>query len=189
MSAHSPQHAGKVSVKNIIIFVVLLIGAGIAMWVFKRKTSTIDPNDPNAFMPALASNAVKFAASRGVNIDYSPDSVERVESLLAELHHLKTEGLLKDHDLNIHAHQFGAYIGEVLRRKYGGHWEVDSEVAGPKTFPMHWKESTSFPVGWCGKRILNGEDENVWHKYLYVTSDERMSGSDTLLFESHPKNE
>ena len=68
-------------------------------------------------MPLLAEEAVKFAAGRGATLDYSPDSVERVESLWGDLHTSRSEGKLADRDLNLHAHQFGAYLGEVLRRR------------------------------------------------------------------------
>ena len=44
---------------------------------------------------------------------------------------------------------------------------------------LYWKQSQSFPVGWCGKRILNGDEDNVWHKYQVLTSDEYQSGAMT----------
>ena len=165
--------------QQIIIVAVLAIAAVVTFRVVTRKPKSTPPDDPNVFMPLLAEEAVKFAAGRGATLDYSPDSVERVELLLAELHESRSAGKLADRDLHLRAHQFGAYIGEVLRRKYGGHWREDHEVAGPKTFPIHWKDSQSFPVGWCGKRILNGGEDNVWHKYQVLTSDDYQSGAMT----------
>src|SRR5688572_24859797 len=163
--------------QQIIIVAVLGIVAVVAFRALTRKPKPTQSDDPNVFMPLLAEEAVKFASARGATLDYSPDSVERVESLLGELHESRSAGKLADRDLNLHAHQFGAYIGEVLRRKYGGHWAEDHEVAGPKSFPVHWKESQSFPVGWCGKRILNGDEDNVWFKLQVLTSDEYQSGA------------
>jgi hypothetical protein len=166
--------------QQIIIVAVLAIVTIVAFRAMTRKPSKATPSDdPNVFMPLLVEEAVKFAAGRGATLDYSPDSVQRVESLLGELHESRSAGKLADRDLNLHAHQFGAYIGEVLRRKYGGHWTEDHEVAGAKSFPIHWKDGQSFPVGWCGKRILNGDEDNVWHKYQVVTSDEYQSDAMT----------
>lgn len=162
--------------QRIVIVIVLLIAVFIAVRILTRKTQPPIPTDPNVMMPMLADEAVKFAAGHGVTLDYTPESVERVEPILADLHESRISGQLSDRDLNLHAHRFGAYIGEVLRRTYGGHWTEDHEVAGPKTFPIHWKDGQSFPVGWCGKRILNGDEDNVWHKFQVVTSDEYLKG-------------
>jgi hypothetical protein len=71
---------------------------------------------------------------------------------------------------------WGAYIGEVIRRLEGGHWEKDSDVAGPDTYPIHHGQGQSFVVGWCGKRILNGAEDNVWHKFQVVVLGEGNSG-------------
>ena len=74
---------------------------------------------------------------------------------------------------------FGAYIGEVIRRKFGGSWSVDHAVAGPQTFPINWHGREAFPVGWCGKRILNGDEDNVWFKFQVVTSEELPDSLDS----------
>lgn len=163
----------------IIVALVLLVALALAVRVFKRKAAAVTSDDPNVFMPALASEAVQFAAARNVSLDYTTSSVESVESLLSQLHALRSSGNLTDDDLNLRAHQFGAYIGEVLRRRYGGEWKTDHEVAGPKSFPFHWKDGQSFPVGWCGKRMLNGTEDNVWFKFQVVTSDDYQSGAMT----------
>ncbi len=139
------------------------------------QTSSV--SDPNAFMPDMAAKAVAFAADRGVTLDYSPSSVKAVESLLGQLHDDRMKGRLSDQDLNAQAMHFGGYIGEVLHRKYGGTWSRDHKVAGPSSFPFHWNACDSFPVGWCGKRILNGDEDNVWFKFQVVTSKEYQSGA------------
>jgi len=99
-----------------------------------------------------------------------------VDSLLGELHDLRDKQRLSNQDLNAHALHFGAYIGEVIRRKFGGSWATDHPVAGPKSFPIHFLGGDSFPIGWCGKRILNGDEDNVWFKYQVVTSQRNEPG-------------
>lgn len=180
------------STQRIIIVVGLLIAAFVVVRLLARRARPDSlPEDPNAFMPMLADAAAKFAAGRGMSLDYSPGSVEHVESLLAELHQSRAAGRLADRDLHLHAHQFGAYVGEVLRRTYGGHWAEDHELAGPKSFPLHWKDGQSFPVGWCGKRILNGDEDNVWAKFQIVTSEEylRLRGAMTQASDAGPAEE
>jgi hypothetical protein len=48
---------------------------------------------------------------------------------------------------------------------HNGTWAVDHKVAGPGSFPIRWGEHEAFPIGWCGKRIVNGEEDNVWFKF------------------------
>lgn len=125
--------------------------------------------DVGRLMAGSAEEAVACARAMGVGLDYSPASVEGVEMVLARLHAERATGALVDADLKLRAQQFGAYVGEVLRREYGGFWEAHSKTAGKNTYPMHWKNHESFPVAWCGKRLLMGAEENVLNKYQVVT--------------------
>jgi hypothetical protein len=159
--------------KQLALISVLALVALIASRALTRKPRPQPtPEDLNADMPLLAAKAVDYAAAHGVTLDYTPASVQHVESLLADLHRARAAGQLPDDQLHAHAARFGAYVGEVLRRQYGGHWTKDHDVAGPNSFPIHWKDGQSFPIAWCGKRILNGDEDNVWFKFQVVTSDE-----------------
>jgi hypothetical protein len=171
--------------KQLALTALLAVVALVAFRALTRKPRPQpSPQDPNADMPILAAKAVDYAAARGVTLDYAPSSVERVESLLADLHRARTAGQLPDDQLHAHAARFGAYIGEVLRRQYGGHWTQDHDVAGPNSFPIHWKDGQSFPIAWCGKRILNGDEDNVWFKFQAVTSDDYLHRAITP--QTHP---
>ena len=154
----------------IILFAVVLVL--LVLRIYRKKVPSAGvSNDPNLFMPSAAEDAIDYASERGKKLDYSVESVKSVDALLGELHEVHAKGNLSDKDVKIHAPRFGAYIGEVIRRGYGGTWAIDHSVAGPGSFPLHWK-SDSFPVTWCGKRILNGEEDNVRVKFQVVTSDE-----------------
>ena len=159
--------------QQLIIFVVavvlFLFGYHLSRTRRMRSPATLS-NDPNVFMPLMADRAVQFAMEKGKHLDYSPESIKTVDFLLGELHDLRAKRQLSDHDLNTHALHFGAYIGEILRRKFGGSWATDHPVAGPKSFPIHFFGGDAFPIGWCGKRILNGDEDNVWFKYQMVIS-------------------
>jgi hypothetical protein len=101
--------------------------------------------------------------------------VKTVESILGELHEDHAKGLLSGEQVNVNALRYGAYIGEVLRRTYGGTWATDHPMGGPKSYPIRCKNYESFPVRWCGKRILNGDEDNVWFKFQVFTSDKYQS--------------
>jgi hypothetical protein len=176
-----------------IVLVVVLAVVVIGYRAYTRRPQstapTTIPTDPNEFMPEMADRAVQYATEHGKALDYTPDSVKSVEAMLGELHESRARQQLSDRDLNVQALHFGAYIGEVIRRKHGGSWSTDHPVAGPKTFPIHWNGGESFPIGWCGKRILNGDEDNVWFKFKVVTSDEYQRGAMTQPTGGHPKAE
>ena len=57
-------------------------------------------------------------------------------------------------------------MGEVIRRVRPCRWAVDSRVGGEGSFPVVYENGDeSYPVRWCYKRIVNGEEDNVWHKF------------------------
>jgi hypothetical protein len=155
------------------VLVVIAIVAG-AVIVLRRRPAAPPPlpEEPNALMAALADEAVSRAGSEfQVTLDFSPESVEAVEELLGNLHVRRAAGGMTDARLHREAMTWGAYIGEVIRRLKGGHWEKDHDVAGPDTYPIDYEGHQSFPVGWCGKRILNGDEDNVWHKFQILVLD------------------
>lgn len=71
-------------------------------------------------------NASGFAAR--LDLDYTPESLDAVERWLLEariepeLRRDVTGDVIPDGDLTV---LVGAYLGEVLRRRVGGHWEAD----------------------------------------------------------------
>ncbi len=87
-------------------------------------------------MRDYAEKAVEMARSRGMELDYSLKSVYAVEEMAAAIRR-RTEGRLHADeygdpapdwdpseypDYSELALMFGAYIGEVMRRRWGGNW-------------------------------------------------------------------
>lgn len=132
----------------------------------------ISPSDDTpARMRHFAEQAVIDAAGRyRTQLDYSPESVEAVERILDSLARASNAQRSTDADLRAEALIFGAYIGEVIRRQHGGEWARDHQQAGPGSYPLSWQGHDSFPYGWCYKRLTNGPEDNVWHKYQYFVS-------------------
>ena len=130
----------------------------------KRQFKTTDD-----LIQYLSSGAVDDARiNHQIHLQYSIDSIHQVEALLGQLH----EKYLKDPQsiaVNGLSSAYGAYIGEVIRRtELGAHWERDHEVAGEKSYPLTSGGGASFPMGWCYKRIVDGEEDNVWVKYSMI---------------------
>src|SRR4051812_45381159 len=114
----------------ILVVVLAVVVIGYRAYIRRPQSSvpTTIPTDPNEFMPEMADRAVQYATEHGKALDYTPDSVKSVEALLGELHESRAKRQLSDRDLNVQALHFGAYIGEVIRRKYGGSWNTDHPV-------------------------------------------------------------
>lgn len=103
----------------------------------------------------------------GITLDYGPDSVQKVEELLSRESGRYQRGEMSEQDLVRSSMQWGAYIGEVIRRLKPSHWEIDSTIGGDGSFPIVFDEERheTFPIRWCYKRIKNGPEDNVWHKF------------------------
>jgi len=74
-------------------------------------------NSLDAMMLAHAEAAVRLAADdHGMTLDYSPDSVARLETILA------ARSPVAEADLDEAIQTWGAYFGEIFRRRYAADW-------------------------------------------------------------------
>lgn len=108
----------------------------------------------------------------GIKLNFSHSSINHVEKILADIHRQykktgETEGLTGI------ALEFGAYIAATIQKNTGaGELKRDHPDIGEGTFPFHWGEKTIFTYGWCEKRILDGEGNDVVSKYRVLVLDE-----------------
>jgi len=157
-----------------LAIVLVMVLAGIMIALRRRAAPQAPPaphNETNAVMASLADEAVNRARSEfRQTLDFAPESVRTVEQILGKLYELRAAGEMPDDRLHREAITWGAYVGEVIRRQKGGHWEKDHDVGGPDSFPLHHGGGQSFPVAWCGKRLINGDEDNVWIKYQVMTA-------------------
>ena len=119
------------------------------------------------FVQWLAGEAVKDAWEQNhVKLDYSVESIKAVDQILGSLHDQYTKDPSRISVKGLGS-AYGAYIGEVIRRREpGARWERDDET-GEKSYPIIWGPGAghSYPMAWCYHRILNGDEDNVWIKY------------------------
>lgn len=121
---------------------------------------------PSELYEDLLGNAVEIAKEQNITLDYSSESVTKVDDILESLYQeYKISGNMDG--LDGVAMEFGAYIVETIRRNSGerGVLYFDHETWGVASFPFSWKEQVLFPYGWCLKRIQNGNEDNVYLKY------------------------
>lgn len=125
-----------------------------------------DTDDLDALKEELAELAERVAREPfGVELDYSVESVERVEELLGALH-TEYQRTKNDEGLNGLALEFAAYVIKVIERNFSlGTWTRDHPDFGPDSFPYEWQGSELFPYAWCQRRIFDGPGDDVWAKF------------------------
>jgi hypothetical protein len=147
----------------------IVVLAAVALWFLPKSSKKPHFKDIDDMMHYLAEEAVSIAGeSPGIRLYYSENSIKDVEEALNAIHE-QYLALHPEKGVMGLAMAYGAYIGEVMRRGYpGSKWEQDSSVMGMNSYPLHWLGGEIYPCAWCYGRIVNGPEDNVWHKYLML---------------------
>jgi hypothetical protein len=159
-------------VKPKLLILVIVVGGSLGLWQsvqgWRARTH-----------PTLATTEqfISYACDRAiadvqrqdhVTLDYTLDSLQQVDRILGHVHdeYVKNPASVSIPGMSA---EYGAYVGEVIRQNEpGAYWTRDSQVAGEKSYPLHWKTGESYPIAWCAKRIINGEEDSIWVKYTVV---------------------
>ena len=151
---------------TIVYIVIALVVAALAYWIFHRNSQL--PASGPALQKAMGKQATRAVAQGrrfNARLDYSAQSIQKLEELLSVMTQLRATGKMSDKLVEETSLVYGAYIGEVVRRSKGGAWMRDHLQFGPSCFPFVTGGNQFFPVTWCEKRIENGSADNVWLKY------------------------
>ena len=129
-----------------------------------RLESTAYP-DLGAMMEGYAQAAVELArAEFERELDFSADSVDALDDILV----LVSESPEKDLDFEVRL--WGSYLGEVLRRRYAGGWEMTQYPGGTVAVPaVDVRGSRLFPLMKVYRRLTVGEEEDLRSFYNMVT--------------------
>ena len=133
-------------------------------------------------MAAYAQDAVDAARTGfGIDLDFSPPSVERVEQILVQIYPSIRRGWIRrllhigisDDQLDTLCKMFGGYVGEVVRRHQGGRWAIIENPAGQgNVIALVNGDDKIFPPAKVFKRLVEGESDNVWFYFQVVTEAE-----------------
>lgn len=134
----------------------------------------------NDMMEAYAQDAVDFARERfQLNLDYSEESLQQIERILGQLHETIPKGVFaklfkhgpSDTQIRQMAKMWGGYVGEVIRRRWGGQWSTESEAQPGGVITLQIGGSEIYPPAKVFKRLTNGPEDNVWHYYQVLKAD------------------
>jgi hypothetical protein len=102
----------------------------------------------------------------GESLDFSSESLEQVERIMSALHKQVTEGApdrkLSDDHITELSTLWGIYVGEVIRRYYGGQWSL---ADGVPDLVLGGRNAS--PLAKVRKRIVDGPMDNL--KYYFTS--------------------
>ena len=135
------------------------------MGTLRQKLESRAFPDLGAMMEGYAHAAVEVARSEyRQKLDFSVDSINALDEILV----LLSES--PDIDLDYESRLWGSYLGEVLRQRYAGSWEMTQYPgAGHATPAVDVRGSRLFPLMKVYRRLTAGEEEDLPSFYTIVT--------------------
>ena len=118
-----------------------------------------------------------YVLSFGVKPDYTPASIVELDAYLDELHG-KTGKLRQDPTWTMSkgdsgmALMLGAYLGETIRRAYGGQWNYDpTQNAVHAAVTLMPTNFNVLPINKVAKRIRNGAEDSLHGLWLLARQE------------------
>ncbi len=143
----------------------LICGANDVTDERRAKLESTSFADLDAMMEAFAAAAVDIARDEyRQRLNYESGSLVAFEAVLSEL----AEKAELDYDYEVRL--WGGYLGEVLRRRYAGSWEMTQYPGGVAAVPaVEVRGSRLFPLMKVYRRITMGESESIAEFFDMVT--------------------
>jgi len=129
-----------------------------------RLESTAFP-DLGAMMEGYARAASQRARSEyHRKLDFSAESIDCLDEIVALV------GDTPDLDLDFEVRLWGSYLGEVVRLRYAGIWEMTQYPGGLASVPaVEVRGSRLFPLTKVFRRLTHGEEDDLGTFYSMVT--------------------
>jgi len=121
--------------------------------------------DLGAMMEGYARAAAEWAKSEfKQKLDFTADSIDVLDEILVVV------GESPELELDFEVRLWGSYLGEVLRRRYAGNWEMTQYPGGVAMVPaIEVRGSRLFPLMKVYRRLTAGEEEDLRAFYAMVT--------------------
>lgn len=98
------------------------------------------------------------------NLDFSSESIDGLDEILVLV------GEAPELDIDFEVRLWGSYLGEVLRRRYAGDWEMTKYPGGEMAVPaVEVRGSRLFPLMKVYRRLTEGEEEDLRSFFTMVT--------------------
>ena len=113
---------------------------------------------------AYSEQAVALAREFNAQLDFSENSLMELETILAQLARETSR-----HDITEACKIWGSYLGEVVRRRFGGGWSIETYPGKQfATLTLDVSGNKLFPSIKVHRRLTEGDGDNVWEFYRKV---------------------
>jgi hypothetical protein len=121
--------------------------------------------DLASMMEGYARSAADLARdSFNQKLDFSSGSIDALDEILVLV------GESPELDVDFEVRLWGAYLGEVLRQRYAGTWEMTQYPGGAVAVPaVEVRGSRLFPLVKVYRRLTMGEEEDLRTFFNMVT--------------------
>jgi hypothetical protein len=130
----------------------------------ERLESSIFP-DLGAMMEGYALAAVELGRCEfRQKLDFTSESIDGLDEILVLV------GESPELELEFEVRLWGSYLGEVLRRRYAGIWQMTQYPGGVAAVPaVDVRGSWIFPLMKVYRRLTEGEEADMRSFYAMVT--------------------
>jgi hypothetical protein len=131
----------------------------------RKRLESANYSDLGEMMGGYAQSAVDLARKEfRQDLDFSAESIDGLDEILVLV------GESPELDVDFEVRLWGAYLGEVLRRRYAGGWEMTQYPGGAVAVPaVDVRGSRLFPLMKVYRRLTVGEEEDLRAFYAMVT--------------------
>ena len=121
--------------------------------------------DLEVMMEGYAQAAAELGRSEfKQKLDFTSDSIDALDEILVVV------GESPELELDFEVRLWGSYLGEVLRRRYAGRWELSPYPGGVASIPaIEVRGSRLFPLMKVYRRLTVGDEEDLRAFYAMVT--------------------
>jgi hypothetical protein len=131
----------------------------------RRRLESSQFPDLGTMMEGYARAAAEWATSEfQQKLDFTSESIDALDEILVVV------GETPELDLDFEVRLWGSYLGEVLRRRYAGTWEMTHYPGGVVAVPaVEVRASRLFPLMKVYRRLTVGDEEDLRAFYSMVT--------------------
>lgn len=117
----------------------------------------------DAMVNSYCEQAVSLGQQFNADLDFSENSLMELETILVQLERKMPR------DVNEACKIWGSYLGEVVRRRFGGDWSIETYPGKQfATLTLNVNGNRLFPSIKVHRRLTEGADDNVWEFYRKV---------------------
>ena len=131
----------------------------------RKKLESASYPDLGSMMEGYARAAVDVARREfEQKLDFTSESIDALDEILVVV------GESPERELDFEVRLWGSYLGEVVRRRYAGSWEMTQYPGGTTAVPaVDVRGSRLFPLMKVYRRLTAGEEEDLRTFYSMVT--------------------